>query len=74
MQMQKKITVKDDGRFLTYYHFPATASAEETQVFEQIQEERQASSVEHQDQPLNAQPSTLDAQPSTLTLGGDAHV
>lgn len=37
MQMEKKITTKEDGRFLVYYHFPETASEEETQVFESIE-------------------------------------
>ena len=37
MQMEKKITTKEDGRFLVYYHFPDTATEEETQVFEGIE-------------------------------------
>ena len=37
MNMQKKVTLKEDGRFLVYYHFPATATEEETQVFAGIQ-------------------------------------
>lgn len=37
MQMQKKKTLKEDGRFLIYYHFPQTATAEETSVFEGIE-------------------------------------
>ena len=35
--MQKKVTLKEDGRFLAYYHFPDTATEEETQVFAGIQ-------------------------------------
>jgi len=37
MHMQKKKTLKDDGRFLTYYHFPDTATPEETAVYDSIE-------------------------------------
>ncbi len=36
MNIQKKKTLKEDGRFLIYYHFPETATEEETKVFEEI--------------------------------------
>ncbi len=37
MRMDKKVTSKDDGRLLIYYHFPGSASAEETETFAAIQ-------------------------------------
>lgn len=37
MRMQKKIILKEDGRYLIYYHFPDTASEEETTTFEAIE-------------------------------------
>jgi len=37
MPMQKKVTRKDDGRYLIYYHFVETASPEETAAFEAIE-------------------------------------
>jgi hypothetical protein len=37
MPMQKKVTRKDDGRYLIYYHFAETASPEETAAFEAVQ-------------------------------------
>lgn len=33
MRMEKKRVLKDDGRYLTFYHFPETATEEEAQVF-----------------------------------------
>lgn len=36
MQIQKKETLKEDGRFLIYYHFAETATEEETAVFDAI--------------------------------------
>ncbi|HLI50094.1 MAG TPA: hypothetical protein VKV18_15595 [Chthonomonas sp.] len=38
MRMQKKITLKEDGRYLIYYHFPDTATPEETEAFEALKE------------------------------------
>lgn len=37
MPMQKKVTRKDDGRYLIYYHFPETATAEETAAFDAVE-------------------------------------
>lgn len=37
MQMEKKRVLKQDGRYLVFYHFPATATPEQTALFEQIQ-------------------------------------
>ena len=34
MKMEKKQIVKEDGRYLVYYHFPDTASEEQTHAFE----------------------------------------
>ncbi len=36
MHVIKKSITKDDGRALYYYHFPATATEEETKVFNDI--------------------------------------
>ena len=36
MQIQKKVTLKEDGRFLIYYHFAETATEEESAVFNAI--------------------------------------
>lgn len=35
-QLQKKRVLKEDGRYLIYYHFPETATADETVVFDRI--------------------------------------
>ena len=37
MPMQKKVTRKDDGRYLIYYHFAETATPEETAAFESVE-------------------------------------
>ena len=37
MRMEKKQILKDDGRYLVYYHFPDSASPDETQVFSEIE-------------------------------------
>ena len=42
MQMEKKRTLKEDGRYLVSYHFPESATAEETAVFAAIADEPQA--------------------------------
>ncbi len=36
MRIEQKKTRKEDGRSLIYYHFPATATPEETAVFAAI--------------------------------------
>ena len=36
MRMEKKRILKEDGRYLVYYHFPDTASPEETAAFTEI--------------------------------------
>ncbi len=36
MRMEKKQLRKEDGRYLVYYHFPDSASTEETQVYADI--------------------------------------
>lgn len=33
MRLEKKLVVKEDGRYLLYYHFPETATAEQSEVF-----------------------------------------
>lgn len=86
MQMQKKITLKDDGRFLAYYHFPATATAEETDVFDGIvplnpEEEKRRREEEKgskgqtiaQESAANTQADAASVAP-TPTTGGEAHV
>ena len=35
--MTKKQITKDDGRTLIYYHAPETATAQQTEVFEEIE-------------------------------------
>lgn len=37
MRVEKKQITKEDGRFLTYYHFPETAAPEETAAFEAVE-------------------------------------
>lgn len=34
MQMKSKEVTKDDGRYLVFYHFPESASPEQTEAFE----------------------------------------
>jgi hypothetical protein len=34
MQMKSKEVAKEDGRYLVFYHFPESASAEQTDAFE----------------------------------------
>jgi len=36
MRMEKKRILKEDGRYLVYYHFPDSAGPEETQVYADI--------------------------------------
>ena len=36
MQMEKKRLLKEDGRYLVTYHFPESATPEETAVFAAI--------------------------------------
>ena len=36
MQMEKKRILKEDGRYLVMYHFPESATPEETAVFAAI--------------------------------------
>ena len=38
MQMEKKQIVKEDGRSLIYYHFPASADVAQTAAFTGIQD------------------------------------
>lgn len=38
MRMERKQILKDDGRYLVYYHFPDSASPNETDVFNSITE------------------------------------
>ncbi|WP_156412939.1 hypothetical protein [Chthonomonas calidirosea] len=44
--MQKKVTLKEDGRYLIYYHFPDTATPEETAAFEALEETEESRKVE----------------------------
>ena len=82
MQMQKKITLKEDGRFLVYYHFPDTATPEETQAFEAVQEEKSAEGgrppVDTREGAAGAAASASDSslivQHSSLNPEGSAHV
>ena len=67
MQMQKKITLKEDGRFLVYYHFPDTATEEETQVFAGIKAIEDEKAEE-----TSLPPSSLS--PSSSFEGGVPHV
>ncbi len=79
MQMQKKITVKDDGRFLAYYHFPATATPEETEVFEEItpldaeQETGSKGQTIVQESAANTQAAAASVAPTPAT-GDTSHV
>ena len=36
MQIEKKQILKEDGRYLVFYHFPASASEEQTTSYAQI--------------------------------------
>lgn len=36
MRMEKKRVLKEDGRYLIYYHFPETATPEQTGTYDQI--------------------------------------
>lgn len=36
MRMEKKRILKEDGRYLIYYHFPDTATPEQTGTFDAI--------------------------------------
>ena len=66
MQIQKKITTKEDGRFLVFYHFPDTATEEETQVFEAIEGNREQGTGNS-----NPTPNTEHRAPNT---GGISNV
>ncbi len=72
MQMEKKITTKEDGRFLVYYHFPDTATEEETQVFEGIEEEKEK---RRKGEKETEEDSSFILHPSSLPeTGGVPHV
>lgn len=64
MHLQKKKTLKEDGRFLIYYHFPETATEEETKVFEEIVSIEQQAVAPDTDTAPNASPS-LSSDSST---------
>lgn len=36
MRMDKKRILKEDGRYLLYYHFPDSATPEQTEAFEAV--------------------------------------
>jgi hypothetical protein len=76
MHMQKKVTLKEDGRFLIYYHFPDTATEEETQVFEGIQETREEDTREektrHKIQGTREEETIQNPEP--VNAGGVSHV
>lgn len=38
MRMEKRRILKEDGRYLIYYHFPESANAEQTAAFEAADE------------------------------------
>jgi hypothetical protein len=40
MRMEKKTVLKEDGRYLVYYHFPESATPEETATYAAIEPER----------------------------------
>lgn len=42
MRMEKKQTLKDDGRYLIYYHFPESATPEQAAAFADVAEEAPA--------------------------------
>jgi hypothetical protein len=46
MQMEKKRIRKEDGRYLVYYHFPASATPEETAAYGAIEPERPGAMAE----------------------------
>ena len=37
MRMEKKQIIKEDGRYLISYHFPESASEEQTAAYEELQ-------------------------------------
>ena len=73
MQMQKKITTKEDGRFLVFYHFPDTATEEETRVFEEIEAEKEKRRKgEEETKEIH---SSISNQQSVIPgIGGVSHV
>jgi hypothetical protein len=46
MRYEKKQVTKEDGRYLVYYHFPETATPEQTAAFESA-EAVSASAAQH---------------------------
>ena len=36
LKIEKKVLVKEDGRKLTFYHFPASATASQTEAFQTV--------------------------------------
>ena len=50
MLIQKKRVTKEDGRLLIYYHFPDTASVQETETFQSVPaQEESVTTVADQD-------------------------
>jgi hypothetical protein len=43
MRLEKKQIVKEDGRYLVYYHFPDTATPEQTLAFQSAEKTTAAS-------------------------------
>ncbi len=59
MRMEKKRILKEDGRYLVYYHFPDSASPDEAQVYAAI--DPTAAETKHSaDAPTT---STVEEQP-----------
>lgn len=50
MRMEKKRIVKEDGRSLIYYHFPASANEEQISAFAKIRIADEAQEFMHQTQ------------------------
>jgi hypothetical protein len=47
MRYEKKQISKDDGRYLVYYHFPDSATEEQTSVFRSVDDAPLAASAPH---------------------------
>ncbi len=60
MRLEKKVILKEDGRYLVYYHFPETATAEQSAVFAAVTPSPEATATEH-----GADANPPDAAPPT---------
>ncbi|HZO91600.1 MAG TPA: hypothetical protein VFB38_24980 [Chthonomonadaceae bacterium] len=71
MRMEKKRHLKEDGRYLIYYHFPESASPEQAGTFASLPASVQAGAegAENASLPPGAAVGSVEAAPSRQNEG-----